>query len=999
MKNLFLNHCRRLALLLTNSVFIFTVITGDASFAAQQDTGINVPSDIISSLSGLKSAPCLKGLTIDKDNPFHIRFIVDSADSEKVSEEELSRLVKYFTAAIAIPNDEMWVNLSPYERDRIFTEKMSDTDLGVDLLEEDYLLKQISSVLTHPDTELGRTYWNSGTEESFNKIWVVPSKIRVFEKNTSVIITEALLKVMTERDYTASAASGDVTSSHGRIDNGSTAAEILLPEITEQVNEGENFSRLRQIYHSVILADWFKDTLKESVYKYYFNKGSVSGFSVEDTTAAEEIFNRYVETFTKGAYRITKKERSGSRMVKKEYFSGGYDMDPDQVSRELEDSSSNVDFLGGIFVFDTLSRVDDPALQNVLYKIKDADAPGKVFTAVLRYAEDRKNSDNKSFAEVMDIIASELYSKKISDDSALIYLSTYDTLIVRGMDIKKNFLSTLMEVWELMSSMQKEDIEQSVYVSFDELSGVVDLSEYYSGSSALNNNYTKPLDDIRNAATSHDLIMTVEAFFPPDIRQGKRFIKRLDQLRSAVSGPANGSKPILALNTALTTGRQEAISNFHDFIARLSRILSTVFDSETENQYTYTGQSSIKEPDLTDIIVIESEVGTADEWADFDNQATRRVTPSDLLSYAARNNSGAEKVENDLLQQKFEYILSASTYKELLLRFTEYLSASDNAAGSDRVTVRDRLIAVTEANRNTVWHVLVNTFTAIFQPGHRKIDAELLETLLKSFWDKSMVLKATLTAPRALPAVMPVSEHQILPPPLPVKKPTGTVSAKLPPPVPVRVPAAGAAAAGPLVAPPPLPVKDGAVQPIPLVVRKKHAAAQSGTVDSAADNDQIMIRNVTGSNSLQKVKDIFNTWFTSARIHDRSFSMPLYRIKKLLPEVTVAGNGLNNFLALKKIVDALVGMIEARVPLNSGIINDIIEKYMTEKHVPDAVPLTNASSAIGGVGFQNIFIDSSGSVTNLTFDLSNFDKSVFDNFSLVVFNIEEVSREVLMASL
>jgi hypothetical protein len=37
----------------------------------------------------------------------------------------------------------LWVNLSPYEDNRIMPEKLSQTTMGQDLLSMDYLLKQL----------------------------------------------------------------------------------------------------------------------------------------------------------------------------------------------------------------------------------------------------------------------------------------------------------------------------------------------------------------------------------------------------------------------------------------------------------------------------------------------------------------------------------------------------------------------------------------------------------------------------------------------------------------------------------------------------------------------------------------------------------------------------------------------------------------------------------------------------------------------------------------
>ena len=36
-------------------------------------------------------------------------------------EEEYTKLIKYFLASLTIPDDHQWVNLSPYEKNRIIT--------------------------------------------------------------------------------------------------------------------------------------------------------------------------------------------------------------------------------------------------------------------------------------------------------------------------------------------------------------------------------------------------------------------------------------------------------------------------------------------------------------------------------------------------------------------------------------------------------------------------------------------------------------------------------------------------------------------------------------------------------------------------------------------------------------------------------------------------------------------------------------------------------------
>ena len=69
--------------------------------------------------------------------------------------EEYKSLVKYFLASLAIPDDDQWVNLSPYEKGRIIKDNFGKTEMGRDLLGEDYILKQITSSLIYPEDGLG----------------------------------------------------------------------------------------------------------------------------------------------------------------------------------------------------------------------------------------------------------------------------------------------------------------------------------------------------------------------------------------------------------------------------------------------------------------------------------------------------------------------------------------------------------------------------------------------------------------------------------------------------------------------------------------------------------------------------------------------------------------------------------------------------------------------------------------------------------------------------
>ena len=103
---------------------------------------------------------------------------------------------------------------------------------------------------------------------TFNKVWIVPEKAVVYEnaKAGTAYIVESKLKVMLEQDYLSLHkhvfARNDVASVGANI-----IREIVIPELTKEVNYGQNFAQLRQVYNSLILATWYKNKIKDSVFR------------------------------------------------------------------------------------------------------------------------------------------------------------------------------------------------------------------------------------------------------------------------------------------------------------------------------------------------------------------------------------------------------------------------------------------------------------------------------------------------------------------------------------------------------------------------------------------------------------------------------------------------------------------------------------------------------------------------------------------------------------
>ncbi len=330
----------------------------------------------------------LVGLTIHPDNALKFDFLIHHGDetlSSQQKKEQYTKLVKYFLASLTIPDEDQWVNLSPYEKDRIIKDNFGTTEMGRDLLAQDYILKQITSTLIYPEEEIGKKFWQRIYERAqkeygttnipvntFNKVWIVPDDAAVYESGNTVYVLRNHLKVLLEADYLAiqenASKSSPRTKDEGLPQERSLAIarddaqqigndmvrQLILPELEREVNEGKNFANLRQIYSGMILATWYKKALRESLLaKIYANKEKMRGLEVQPTRGhvpegavspsrlpserglnvkttqgtddIEYIYQQYLKAFKKGVFNYIKEDEDKytHEIMPRKYFSGG----------------------------------------------------------------------------------------------------------------------------------------------------------------------------------------------------------------------------------------------------------------------------------------------------------------------------------------------------------------------------------------------------------------------------------------------------------------------------------------------------------------------------------------------------------------------------------------------------------------------------------------------------------------------------------------------------
>lgn len=285
--------------------------------------------------------PVVRGLAFNPSQPFSFTFYLDPLGSGKAKTKDIQRLIKYFLGFLAIPDNNLWVNLSPYEGNRIIDDSLAGLDIGKDMLIEDYLLKSLTASLTDPKTAQGKRFWQEVNRMStmvakttniplgmFNKVWIMPDKALVYEyygqENKEIpeikyyaFVKEARLKVLIEEDYLCLREDFKKKELSTKKKNlveevNKRAKEIfkkdIIPIIEREVNQGETFAPLRQLYYDLILAAYFKDKFRNHiVHKHYIDQNKAGPIAIENKQViVDNVYKSYVESFKKGVYNYLK---------------------------------------------------------------------------------------------------------------------------------------------------------------------------------------------------------------------------------------------------------------------------------------------------------------------------------------------------------------------------------------------------------------------------------------------------------------------------------------------------------------------------------------------------------------------------------------------------------------------------------------------------------------------------------------------------------------------
>lgn len=308
-------------------------------------------------------------LVQDKIRPLHLRYLVydnlsdnfnffiDQGNLTFPQNQELKNstkeLLNYFFVGISLPNDSFWVNLRPDAADNIIDSYLAQTDLGKVLLEADLQLKKDTANFTSPQTPEGKDYWKKlyqkanelfGGENitipTLTRPWIVPGEIIIRETQKNAYVYKATLKVMLEQDYLKESATYNFKDERLKQLN-EYASELIrktiIPKLTQEVNTAKRYAPLRQVYYSLILAQWFKQKFsgKSGLYSQLINQKNLNGLISKEAWSKDTYFQAYQKSFKEGEYNIKEPVSALGGKTVRNYMSGGISIGGESIAEAV----------------------------------------------------------------------------------------------------------------------------------------------------------------------------------------------------------------------------------------------------------------------------------------------------------------------------------------------------------------------------------------------------------------------------------------------------------------------------------------------------------------------------------------------------------------------------------------------------------------------------------------------------------------------------------------
>jgi len=108
--------------------------------------------------------------------------------------------------------------------------------------------------------------------------------------------------------------------------------ELIIPKLTYQVNTSKRYAPLRQVYYSLILAQWFKQVTKSqghqspeqnNPYIKRIDSGDLTNLTAKEPYDKQDYFKQYQKSFKDGEYNLSEPVYTPYGQSIRRYVSGG----------------------------------------------------------------------------------------------------------------------------------------------------------------------------------------------------------------------------------------------------------------------------------------------------------------------------------------------------------------------------------------------------------------------------------------------------------------------------------------------------------------------------------------------------------------------------------------------------------------------------------------------------------------------------------------------------
>ncbi len=303
---------------------LFFEQSGFAQVAGQLDISGSIAKAAHLFSPGFIRQPHLRYISYDKLNQ-SFKIILNKGDAGRdqvvAPSDALRQPLNFFYIGLAIPNESFWVNLRPDSPAEVIDDSLASTDLGKILLEADLELKKDLARATFPASASGKEYWEkiyNKIEEVYGygfennpvaintRIWITPGEVIICQDQNSAYVYKAGLKVSTETAYFGNQNTQSKDERLKVINQYSSQLmqELILPQISKEVNTGKKYAALRQVYYSLILAQWFKNKFYGAggLYPYLIDRNNLTGLTSRIPWSKDTYFKAYQKSLKDKEY-------------------------------------------------------------------------------------------------------------------------------------------------------------------------------------------------------------------------------------------------------------------------------------------------------------------------------------------------------------------------------------------------------------------------------------------------------------------------------------------------------------------------------------------------------------------------------------------------------------------------------------------------------------------------------------------------------------------------